>query len=213
MSAPIDPQPRVFIVDDDDSVRSGLEEFLASHGFETESFSSAESFIERLPIDAAGCIVLDIEMPGMSGMDLQTELASRGCQMPIVFLTAHGTIPDTVTAIKAGAEDFLPKMADEEELVGAVRRAIQRSVGTLEQQRRISYLVRCAASLTAREREVCEHLIAGWLSKQIARQLDISERTVKAHKASVMQKFQVDSIAQLVILATQAGITAREKSG
>ena len=189
----------IFVVDDDDGARNGLQELLTSHGYRTEAFASAQDFLDRLPIAGVACLVLDLEMPVMTGLELQEELVTRGCEIPIVFLTAHGDIPKTVTAVKRGAEDFLPKLVEEEELLAALRRALQRSI---EQQKR----KQPADSLTAREREVCEHLMAGLLSKQIARRLDISERTVKAHKAKVLEKFHVASIAELVRAAERAGI-------
>ena len=147
-------------------------------------------------------------MPGMSGMELQEELAACGCKIPIVFLTAHGDIPTSVRAVKRGAEDFLPKLAEEEELLDAIQLAVQRSIEILDDEQQHQHLKQCAASLTDREREVCQYLIAGLLNKQIARRLDISDRTVKAHKARVMEKFDVESIAELVRAAEQAGIHA-----
>ena len=200
----------IFLVDDDAGARTGLQELLASHGYQTEAFCSAVAFLDRLPIETTGCLVLDLHMPQMSGMELQEELAARGCTIPIVFLTAHGDIPTTVRAVKRGAEDFLPKLAEEEELLDAIQRAVQRSTQILDDEQRQQHLKHRASSLTGREREVCQYLIAGLLNKQIARRLHISDRTVKAHKAKVMEKFDVESIAELVRLAAQSGITPAE---
>lgn len=199
-------QATIFIVDDDADARLGLQRLLTSCGYRTEVFPSARAFLERLPIEGDGCLILDHQMPEMTGMDLLEELAGTECKIPIVFLTAHGDIPTSVKAIKWGAEDFLPKLADEEALLDAVERAVQRSRDVLADQRENQQIIDCAATLTEREREVCQHVIAGRLNKQIAGKLGITERTVKAHRAKVMQKFNVVSIADLVRLAEQAGI-------
>lgn len=196
----------VFIVDDDNDARKGLQRFLKSHGYQIESFSSAMEFLGRLPIDEISCLVLDLQMPEMTGLDLQEELAKANVSIPIVFLTGQGDIPATVKAIKRGAEDFLPKLATEEELVDAIERALQRSKDNVDNRAKNQQVEQCAGSLTRREREVCELVIAGLLNKQIAVKLGISERTVKAHRAKVMQKFGVQSIAELVRLTAKAGI-------
>ena len=193
----------IFIVDDDDDARTALQRFLRSCGYQTEAFSSARAFLERLPIEGVSCLILDLQMPEMSGMALQEELTRTEYQIPIVFLTGHGDFPLSVTAIKRGAEDFLSKLADEEELLNAVERATERSRETLAVAQRV-------ASLTDREREVCKHVVAGMLNKQIAVRLDIAERTVKAHRAKVMEKLSAESLAELVRLTAEAGIRPAE---
>ena len=203
-------QGTVFVVDDEAIARKSLERFLKSHGFRTKTFSSGADFLEHLPLSGVGCLVLDLQMPGMTGLELQEKLAEAGCDVPTVFLTGHGDIPTTVRAMKQGADNFLPKMADEDELLDAIHQALQRSADTFLQQQRKQEAHALANSLTEREREVCSYVIRGLPNKQIAREMGIAERTVKAHRAKVMQKFNADSLAQLVRIAQEAGITHKE---
>lgn len=200
----------IHIVDDDDGARGGIQELLNSHDFTTQSFLSAEAFLEQLPIETPGCLLLDIQMPGISGMELQQVLADRGCPLPIVFLTGHGDIPTSVRAIKHGAEDFLCKLAEESEVLDAIDRAVQRSLDSLEADAQRADVLERASTLTEREREVCSYLITGLLSKQIARRLGIADRTMKAHKAKVLEKFYIESTAELVRIAQLAGIDSAD---
>lgn len=189
----------VFIVDDEEPVRTGLQRFLHSEGYVTETFASAEEFLGRIPIKGVGCLLLDIQMPGLSGIELQERLVELECMVPIVFLTAVGDIPTSVKAIKRGAENFLSKLADSQNLLNAVD-------GALERSRAKQGILKLAEQLTDREREICSYVIAGMLNKQIGYKLGIVERTVKAHRAKVMEKFGVTSVAELVRLAEQAGL-------
>lgn len=200
----------LFIVDDDDDARAGLERLLASHGYQTEAFNSAKGFLDRLPIDGEACLILDHHMPEMTGMELLDELSRKQFQIPIVFLTAYGDIPTSVKAIKQGAEDFLPKLAEEDELIDAIERSLERSRRNNDDAERDSYIRQCADSLTSREREVCGYVVAGWTNGQIAKKLGIVERTVKAHRAKVMEKFEVDNLADLVRQTMAAGMEAAD---
>lgn len=200
----------VFIVDDEENVRVSLQRFLTSYGYQTKAFASATEFLKHPPLDGVGCMILDLQMPNMSGIELQQKLANSGISLPIVFLTAQGDIPTSVKAMKLGAEDFLPKMPDTNELLEAVERALNRSKQEFESNEDLKHVQRTAAGLTTREREVCECVISGMLNKQIASRLDIAERTVKAHRAKVMQKFDVHSVPDLVRLSEKAGISPVE---
>lgn len=200
----------VHIVDDDDVARGGLQELLNSHRFPTESYPSAGEFLDKMPIVTPGCLLLESHMSGLTGMELQQILVERRCRIPIVFLTTHGDIPTSVIAIKRGAEDFLCRPADERDVLDAVDRAVQRSLDNFEADARRSDAFERASRLTEREREVCSYLITGLLSKQIARRLIIAERTVKAHKARILEKFDIRSIAELVLLANLAGVEAAD---
>lgn len=200
----------VFIVDDEEIARTSLQRFLKSCGYQTESFVSAADFLARPVNEGIACLILDLQMPNMSGIELQQELVQSGYDIPIVFLTAQGDIPTTVKAMKHGAEDFLPKMADEKELLDAVERALHRSANSVEETQKNEQARTSAASLTDREREICRYVVSGMLNKQIAHKLDIAERTVKAHRAKVMHKFQVDSVAALVRKTQRAGIPAAD---
>lgn len=202
----------VFIVDDEESIRVSLQRFLISHGYQTKVFSSATDFMEHPIHKGAGCMILDLQMPGMSGIELQQKLVNLGNTLPIVFLTAQGDIPTSVKAMKLGAEDFLPKMPDSDELLDAVERALHRSSKAIESDSQRKLARDNAASLTDRETEVCHCVIRGMLNKQIASRLGISERTVKAHRAKVMRKFAADSIPDLVRLTQAAGIKIEDDS-
>lgn len=195
----------VFVVDDDDSVRRALERLIRSVGLPVETFASASEFLRRKPPAGPACVVSDVRMPGLSGLDLQSELAKAGFFTPIVFMTGHGTVPMTVRAMKAGAVDFLQKPVDEQELLDAIHRALERSGRERWQTSEHEGIRARLETLTAREREVFELVVTGMLNKQIAAELDASEKTIKVHRGRVMQKMQADSLADLVRMAERLG--------
>lgn len=198
----------IFIIDDDPSVREALSLLLGSVGYACELFSSAEEFLARKPFDGLACIVLDIRMSGMSGLDLQEELMKRDRRMPIVFITGHGDIPMTVQAMKKGAVDFIPKPFDDEQLLGAIEAAIagHREAKTIhDEAQAIQERIR---KLTPREYEVFRYVLNGMLNKQIAFELNIAEHTVKIHRGRVMEKLGMNSVADLVRLAHKIGVSA-----
>jgi len=202
----IDKQNVVYIVDDDPMVRRSFKRLFKLAGYGATDFESAEDFLANCPAEAHGCLLLDVQMPGLNGLDLQQELEDSDIFLPVVFITGHGDIPMTVQAMKAGAVDFLPKPIDEPVLLDAARRAIERDVQEREKREQLTDARSRIASLSPREREVLEMVIAGLPSKQIARRLEITERTVKAHRHSLMDKAEVDSVAELVELALLAGV-------
>jgi FixJ family two-component response regulator len=204
--------PTVFVIDDDPSVRKGLARLLRSLGFNTETFASAELFLAREPFEGIGCIVLDVRMPGRSGMDLQEDLNEANPGMPIIFITGHGTIPMTVQAIKRGAVDFLTKPFDDHELLEAIEKAIDKDRKAKAEHARVQAIRERIDTLTPREQEILRYVIAGMLNKQVGLNLDIAEKTVKIHRGRIMEKLGVDSVADLVRLAEKAGIRpAKEK--
>ena len=199
--------PTVFLVDDDSSVRESLNLLLSSAGYDVKPFASAKDFLDsERGTPGPACLVLDVKMPGLSGLDLQKELKSRNCMIPIVFITGHGDIPMSVQAMKKGAVDFLPKPFEDDDLLDAVKEALlsDLQVRAASDERKIS--MQRLESLTTREHEVLRYLITGMLNKQIAYELKISERTVKAHRKQVLDKMGVDSIAQLVRLTEKIGV-------
>jgi len=196
----------VFVVDDDASVRKALGRLLASAGFDVEPYASAEEFLARPPFGGIGCIILDLQMPGLTGLDLQTRLAEAGQDIPVVFLTGRGDIPSSVEAMKMGAVDFLTKPVDEETLLDAIKNALVRHRRDREDRLATREARDRLASLTPREVDVMRHVIAGALNKQIAAHLGIAEKTVKVHRGRVMQKTGADSVADLVRLCALAGI-------
>jgi RNA polymerase sigma factor (sigma-70 family) len=198
--------PIVFIVDDDESVRKALARLITSVGLKVEAFSSAIEFLKRDHYDGPSCLVLDIRMPGLSGLDLQAELAKAQRTLSIVFITGHGNIPMSVQAIKAGAVDFLEKPFDEQALLDAVHLGIQKDRAAKENLAELKEIQECVESLTPREREVFALVVTGMLNKQIAFEMGISEKTIKVHRARVMQKMQAESLADLVRLAEKAGV-------
>jgi FixJ family two-component response regulator len=196
----------VFLVDDDASVLKGLRRLLAAAGFEVAAFESPQQFLERFDASAPGCLVLDLAMPGLNGMELQQELAARGSTLPIVFLTGHGDVPTSVQAMKRGAADFLTKPVDEKDLLAAIQSAFEKGRALRKDRAEAAEVERRLATLTPREREVLEHIVSGKRNKQVAGELGTVEKTVKVHRARVMEKMQARSLAELVRLAERAGI-------
>ncbi len=203
--------PTVFIVDDDVSVLKSLTRLIRSAGFRVAAFCSANEFLGRPKDDAPGCMVLDVQMPDLSGLGLQQMLSSSGQGVPIIFLTAHGDIPMSVQAIKAGAVDFLTKPCEDKRLLAAIEQAIAIDMEARRVQAGKADLQHRFSSLTQREREVCGHVVAGRLNKQIAYDLGTCEQTIKVHRMRIMEKLQASSLAELVKLAGEAGLTPPEK--
>jgi FixJ family two-component response regulator len=199
--------PIVFVVDDDPSVRRSIERLIQSTGFKVATFQSAAAFLERPRSEGPACLVLDVRLPGLSGLDLQRQLTNAGIQLPIIFITAHGDIPMTVRAMKGGAVEFLTKPFRTEHLLYAVRAAIERDRNTLKQRTEVAQLRNRYDLLTPREREVFPLLVLGLLNKQIAGELATTERTIKFHRAHIMQKMQTESVADLVRMAQRLGLT------
>jgi len=190
--------PLVFVVDDDSSVRSSLKFLISTVGLQVETFESAETALQKVSPEAPDCLVLDVRLRGLSGLDLQGELAARNCQVPIVFITGHGDIPMTVRAMKAGAVEFLTKPFRDQDLLDAIHIALQRDHARREQEKELTQLQRRFDLLTAREREVISLVSAGKLNKQIADQLGTAENTIKVHRSRAMEKLRADSLADLV---------------
>jgi len=190
--------PVVFVVDDDPSVRSSLKFLISSEGLQVESFDSADSFLRRKPPDAPTCLVLDVRLRGLSGLDFQHELAAKNIRIPIVFITGHGDIPMTVKAMKAGAIEFLTKPFRDQDLLDAVRIALERDRARREQEKEVADLQQLFKSLTPREQEVISMAASGMLNKQIAGQLGVAENTVKVHRSRAMEKMHAQSFVELV---------------
>jgi FixJ family two-component response regulator len=190
--------PIVFVVDDDDSVRGALELLILSQGWKPETFASAEEFLSRPRVWAPCCLVLDVTLPQLNGLDLQKLLTADRTEMPIIFITGYGDVPMTVQAMKAGAVEFLTKPFSSEVLLRAVRQALERSAAALGREEGMRLLRDCHASLTPREREVMVLVISGLLNKQVGGELGISEITVKSHRGQVMRKMSAGSLADLV---------------
>lgn len=199
----------VYVVDDEAAVRKSLWRLLRSAKIEAATFASAEEFLAALDAEPAGCAVLDVAMPGLDGLALQQRLAARGVELPIVFLTGRGDIPMSVRAMKAGALDFLTKPVDGDALLAAVRRALEKGRELGKAREEGSAIRVRAASLTPRELEVLQGVVAGRLNKQIASDLGISEKTVKVHRGRVMEKMGAGSVAELVRLADRAGLRSK----
>ena len=200
-------QPVVFVVDDDISVRESLELLIQFAGWQPEIFASAEDFLAHPRTATPSCLVLDVSLPELNGLELQNLIASERADMPIIFITGHGDVPMSVQAMKAGAVEFLTKPFDDEVLLSAIRHAIERSAAVLEDQAEITTLRTSYESLTPRERDIMLLVVAGMLNKQIGVKLGISEITVKAHRGKVMQKMKADSLADLVKAAVRLGLT------
>jgi FixJ family two-component response regulator len=201
-----DPKVFVAVVDDDLSVRQGLESLIRSAGCRVETFASAQEFLARPHTEAPNCLILDLQLPGLSGLDLQTRMADVGLEIPIVFLTGHGNIPASVRAMKAGAVEFLTKPFDDGELLRAIQEAIERDRRNRQQHTEMHELQVRYESLTVREREVMQQVVSGLLNKQVAAELNITEFTVKVHRGQVMRKMRADSLADLVRMADKLGI-------
>ena len=195
----------VFVVDDDVSVRESLELLIRAAGWQPETFASALEFQSRPRPTVPCCLVLDVTLPGLSGLELQQQLTER-TDMPIIFITGHGDVPMTVQAMKAGAVEFLTKPFNDAVLLDAIRGAIERSRAALREESEIQRLRSCYASLTPREREVMALVVAGLLNKQVGGELGISEITVKAHRGQMMRKMKADSLAALVTMASRLGL-------
>jgi FixJ family two-component response regulator len=206
------PTPIVFVVDDDISVRESLELLIRCEGWESETFASAEEFLNRPRVLAPSCLILDVSLPDLNGLDLQKRIASDRRDMPIIFITGYGDVPITVKAMKAGAVEFLTKPLDDEALLSAIRHSIERSHTALRRETETGTLRDFHASLTPREREVLVLVVSGLSNKQVGVELGISEITVKAHRGRVMQKMRADSLPGLVKIATRLRLTPAHKA-
>jgi len=204
MTAP--PSPTVFVVDDYAPVRSAVSRLLRAAGFAVAAFASPEKFLAQYDPHTPGCLVLDLDMPAVHGLELQRILATKGSVLPIIFLTGHGDIPKSVRAMKRGASDFLTKPVNDKDLLAAVRVAIERDALGRREQAKLSEICARLDTLTPREREVLEHVVAGKLNKRIAGDLGVTEATIKMHRARVMAKMKVQAVADLVRLAERCGI-------
>ena len=202
MNAP----PKIYVVDDDTSFRAAMGDLLVASGFGVVSCESAAQLLETPLGDGPGCILLDVQMAGLSGPQLQDRLAALGCRLPIVFISGHGDIPTTVQTIKAGAEDFLTKPVEKERLLAAIERALARQAEIRAQEGQVAALRMRLSRLTPREREVLAMLVRGKLHKQIAHELGTAERTIKLHRHNLMQKFDVRSLAELAVIAERLGL-------
>lgn len=199
-------KPVIAIVDDDRSVREGLHGLIRSAGWRAEAFASAQEFLERRGPEAPSCLILDLQLPGLSGLDLQKRMAEAELEIPIVFLTGHGDIPASVQAMKAGAIEFLTKPVAEEDLLRAIREALESDRRLRQQHAGRHELQSRYQTLTPREREVMQQVISGLLNKQVAAELNITEFTVKIHRGQVMRKMRADSLADLVRMADTLGV-------
>jgi FixJ family two-component response regulator len=198
--------PIVFVVDDDPSVRRAIKRLIGSVGLQAEVFASTQEFLRSQRPDAPSCLVLDIRLPGISGLDFQRELAAANTFIPIIFITAHGDIPMTVRAMKAGAVEFLTKPFRDQDLLDAIHVALEQDRARRQEEAKIATLRKRLQSLTPREREVLPLVVSGLLNKQIAGEIGTSETTVKVHRSQLMRKMGADSLAELVRLAERVGI-------
>jgi FixJ family two-component response regulator len=203
-------EPTVFVIDDDESIREALKDLIESVGLHVETFTSAQQFLQSQRANAPGCLVLDVRLPGLSGLDLQRQLAAANIHTPIIFVTGHADISMTVRAMKGGAVEFLTKPFRDQELLDAIRQALDRDRAERAEQTEIAELRTRFDSLTPRESQVLCLVITGLLNKQIAARLGTSEITIKQHRHQVMQKMQAESLADLVRMAQKLGIPARE---
>ena len=199
--------PIVFVVDDDVSVRESLESLLRFEGWQPETYASAQEFLARPRVQTPSCLILDVSLPGLNGLDLQKRVAAERTDMPIIFITGHGDVPMTVRAMKAGAQEFLTKPFSDEVLLAAIRQALERSRIALGREMEMRGLKDRYASLTHRERQVMALVASGKPNKQVGSELGISEITVKAHRGRVMEKMKADSIADLVKMAGKLRLT------
>jgi FixJ family two-component response regulator len=196
----------VYIVDDDASFLKSVSRLLRAAGYTVQGFESAEKFLEQLAPGMSGCVLVDLQMPGLDGLELQAALAKSANPLPVVFLSAQGDIPTTVQAMRQGAEDFLTKLSRKEKLLDAVRRALARGAQERGERLRLQELRRRFDALTPRELEVLEHVVRGKMNKQIADDLKINERTVKLHRTNLTRALQVQSVAELTRLVAEAGL-------
>ena len=206
----LEPQPTVFVIDDDASMRRALSYLLAAAGYKVETYPSAKAFLTRENYEGVGCILLDVRMPGLSGMELQEKLIRSAQSLPIIFLTGHGEVAMGVQAIKKGAVDFLTKPCDDEQLLAAIRTAIEKALQARAHFEEAKEIRNRIELLTPREKDILRYVIAGMLNKQIAFKLDIAEKTIKVHRGHIMEKLGVDSVADLVRFADKAAIKPSE---
>jgi FixJ family two-component response regulator len=211
MTVAAELQSVVFIIDDDEPLRSGLKRLLRSVGLRAETFGSTPEFMQSKMPDVASCLLLDVRLPGLSGLDFQTELANAGIRIPIIFMTGHGDIPMSVRAMKAGAVEFLTKPLREQDLLDAVRLALERDRARRESERSVSNLRALLDQLTPREHEVLSLVTAGLMNKQVAGELGVSEIMVKVHRGNVMRKMGARSLADLVVMAEALGMRRPKK--
>lgn len=204
--------PIVFVVDDDISVRESLELMIEAEGWQAETFASAQAFLARPRFQAPSCLVLDVSLPDLNGLELQQRIAGDRTDMPIIFITGHGDVPMTVQAMKGGAIEFLTKPLANEMLVGAIGNALERSRATLAREAEMDVLRDAYATLTSREREVMALVVAGLLNKQIGGELGISEITVKAHRGHLMRKMHAASLADLVRMAARLRLASHNQT-
>jgi len=202
--------PIIHIVDDEEATRRATSRLLAAAGHTVRSYASGDEFLAAAAADAPGCVILDMRMPGRGGLELQAALAEQGNPLPIIFLTGHGEVPDSVRAIQRGAIDFLTKPVEGAVLLDAISRALARDAADRTARARLRDVRSRYERLTAREREVFAHLISGQLNKQVAADLNISERTIKLHRARILEKLEVDSMAALARLAVDLGVNPSE---
>jgi FixJ family two-component response regulator len=202
--------PTVFIVDDDRGMRQAIQDLVESVGLRAEAYATGQEFLRRQLTSHPSCLVLDVRLPQMSGLDLQRQLADTGVQIPIIFITAHGDIPMSVRALKSGAVEFLTKPFRDQDLLDAIQQALQRDSAARAQQTEIHELEQRFQSLTVREREVMTLVVSGMLNKQIASEIGASEATVKIHRGHVMQKMQAGSVADLVRMADKLKLSPRK---